>query len=92
LSLSAIAGPCVVRSSYADETFAVRSSEVETATVTANAQLHDALTGQHLTFLQSGQGEARFVLEVRPARRMEMAMRALFRVPGLLRPFARLRR
>jgi hypothetical protein len=40
----------------------------------------------------AGEGEARFVLEVRPARRMEMAMRALFRVPGLLRPFARLRR
>lgn len=143
-------------------TFAVRLSKAETRTVTADEHLHDALTGQHLTFLQSGQdtggellqvevrldlggwiprhvharqdervevlagsvtvrvsgrdrvlvvgesadvprrkvhvvhnageGEARFVVEVRPARRMEMAMRALFRVPGLLRPLARLRR
>jgi hypothetical protein len=40
----------------------------------------------------AGEGEARFLLEVRPARRMEMAMRALFRVLGLLRPLARLRR
>jgi quercetin dioxygenase-like cupin family protein len=40
----------------------------------------------------AGEGEARFLLEVRPARRMEMAMRALFRALGLLRPLARLRR
>jgi quercetin dioxygenase-like cupin family protein len=139
-----------------------RLSEAETVPVTADEHLHDALTGQHLTFLQSaqdtggellrlqvrldpggwvprhvharqdehvevvagslairvsgkdrtlavgesadvprrkvhvvrnaGEGEARFLLEVRPARRMEAAMRALFRVLGLLRPLGRLRR
>jgi quercetin dioxygenase-like cupin family protein len=40
----------------------------------------------------AGDGEARFLLEVRPARRMELAMRGLFRMLGLLRPFARRRR
>jgi quercetin dioxygenase-like cupin family protein len=130
--------------------------------VTAGEHLHDVLTGQHLTFLQTGQdaggellqvqvrldpggwvprhvharqdervkvlagsvtvrvsgkdrtlvvgeradvprrkvhvvhntgeGEARFLPEVRPARRMETAMRGLFRVMRLLSPLARLRR
>lgn len=36
-----------------------------------------------------GEGEARFVMEVRPARRMELAMRAMF---GVLRPLARFAR
>lgn len=39
----------------------------------------------------AGQGEARFLLEVRPARRMEAAMRGLFGVMRLFRPLARLR-
>ncbi|MDP9342767.1 MAG: cupin domain-containing protein [Actinomycetota bacterium] len=38
----------------------------------------------------AGQGEARFLLEVRPARRMEAAMRCAFGVTRLLRPLARL--
>ncbi len=129
--------------------------------MTQNKHLHDALTGQHLTFLQSaqdtagellqlevrldaggwvprhaharqdervnvlagtltvrvgrsertlgvgdsihvprrklhilrntGEGEARFLLDVRPARRMEAAMRVLFGVMRLLRPVARFR-
>jgi quercetin dioxygenase-like cupin family protein len=37
-------------------------------------------------------GESRFLLEVRPARRMQGAMRGLFTVSVLLRPLARLRR
>lgn len=40
----------------------------------------------------AGEGEARFLLEVRPARRMETAMRGLFTVMSLLRPLARFRR
>lgn len=39
----------------------------------------------------SGPAEAVFVLEVRPARRMEAAMRALFAVMRVLAPLARLR-
>lgn len=39
-----------------------------------------------------GDGEARFLLEVRPARRMEAAMRALFRALTPLTPLARFRR
>jgi quercetin dioxygenase-like cupin family protein len=37
----------------------------------------------------SGDGEARFLLEVRPARHMEAAMRSLFLVMKLLAPLAR---
>jgi quercetin dioxygenase-like cupin family protein len=40
----------------------------------------------------AGDGEARFLLEIRPARRMEAAMRSLFRVMRLVAPLARLRR
>ena len=40
----------------------------------------------------AGESEARFLLEVRPARRMEAAMRGLFSVMSLLRPLARFRR
>jgi quercetin dioxygenase-like cupin family protein len=40
----------------------------------------------------AGNGEARFLLEVRPARRMEQAMRGLFRVMRLMRPLAGVRR
>jgi quercetin dioxygenase-like cupin family protein len=40
----------------------------------------------------AGDGEACFLLEVRPARRMEAAMRTLFRVTGLVAPLARRRR
>ena len=40
----------------------------------------------------AGPGDASFLLEVRPARRMELAMRGLFRILVVLRPFARLRR
>ena len=39
----------------------------------------------------AGEGEARFLLEVRPARRMEGAMRVLFGAMKLLGPLARLR-
>lgn len=37
----------------------------------------------------AGPDEARFTLEVRPARRMQGAMRALFAVMSLARPFVR---
>jgi quercetin dioxygenase-like cupin family protein len=40
----------------------------------------------------AGDGDARFMLEVRPARRMEGAMRQTFRVTGLLGPLVRRRR
>jgi len=40
----------------------------------------------------AGEGEARFLLEVRPARRMEAFMRGLFAVMRPLQPLARLRR
>jgi quercetin dioxygenase-like cupin family protein len=40
----------------------------------------------------AGAGEARFLLEVRPARRMEAAMRGLFSVMKVFAPLARLRR
>ena len=39
----------------------------------------------------SGDGEARFLLEVRPARRMELFMRSLFRMMKLFVPLAKLR-
>jgi mannose-6-phosphate isomerase-like protein (cupin superfamily) len=40
----------------------------------------------------AGQDDAQFLLEVRPARRMEVAMRALFRISGVVAPLARRRR
>lgn len=40
----------------------------------------------------SGTDEARFLLEVRPARRMQGAMRGLFTVMSLLRPLVRKRK
>ena len=40
----------------------------------------------------AGEGEARFLLEVRPARRMEAFMRGLFAFMRPLQPLARLRR
>jgi len=40
----------------------------------------------------TGDGEARFVLEVRPARRMEGTMRAIFRLSRLARPLTRTKR
>ena len=39
----------------------------------------------------AGPGDASFLLEVRPARRMELAIRGLFRFLAVLRPFARFR-
>lgn len=39
----------------------------------------------------AGEGETRFLLEVRPARRMEAFMRGLFRMMNLFAPVARLR-
>lgn len=39
----------------------------------------------------SGDGEARFLLEVRPARRMETFMRGLFSVMKIFGPLAKLR-
>lgn len=39
----------------------------------------------------AGAGEARFLLEIRPARRMETFMRGLFVLMRLFRPLARLR-
>ena len=39
----------------------------------------------------AGAGEARFLLDVRPARRMEAAMRVMFGAMRLVRPLARLR-
>lgn len=74
-----LAGSVAVRVSGKDRTLAVgESADVPRRKVHV---LHNA-----------GEGEARFLLEVRPARRMETAMRALFRVLVLLRPLARLRR
>ena len=40
----------------------------------------------------AGPGEARFVLDVHPARHMEQTMRLTFAVGRVLRPFARIRR
>jgi len=40
----------------------------------------------------AGSGEAVFVLDVRPARRIEQTMRSMFAVGRLLRPLARFRR
>jgi len=40
----------------------------------------------------AGPGEARFVLEVHPARHIEQTMRSMFAVGRVLRPLARLRR
>jgi uncharacterized cupin superfamily protein len=37
----------------------------------------------------AGRDEARFILEVHPARRMEAAMRGIFRLSRLMRPFAK---
>ena len=39
----------------------------------------------------AGEGEARFLLEVRPARRMEAFMRGLFKMSKILSPLVRLR-
>lgn len=39
----------------------------------------------------AGEGEARFLLEVRPARRMEAFMRGLFKMSRVLSPLVRLR-
>jgi quercetin dioxygenase-like cupin family protein len=39
----------------------------------------------------AGPDEARFVLDVRPARHIELTMRSMFAVGRLLRPFARFR-
>lgn len=40
----------------------------------------------------AGPGEAKFVLEVHPARHIEQTMRSMFAIGRLLRPLARLRR
>jgi quercetin dioxygenase-like cupin family protein len=40
----------------------------------------------------AGPGEARFVLDVHPARHIEQTMRSMFAIGRVLRPFARLRR
>lgn len=40
----------------------------------------------------AGAGEARFLLEVRPARHIEQTMRSTFAIGRVLRPFARLRK
>jgi mannose-6-phosphate isomerase-like protein (cupin superfamily) len=44
------------------------------------------------TVRNAGDRDVRFLMEARPARHLEEAMRAMFGVLGLLRPLARLRR
>ncbi|MDP9335652.1 MAG: cupin domain-containing protein, partial [Actinomycetota bacterium] len=44
------------------------------------------------TVRNAGDRDVRFLMEARPARHLEAAMRAMFGVLGLLRPLARLRR
>ena len=51
------------------------------------------ITRRHLhRVANAGPGDARFVLEVHPARHMEETMRSTFAVGRVLRPFARLRK
>jgi mannose-6-phosphate isomerase-like protein (cupin superfamily) len=44
------------------------------------------------TVRNAGDTDVRFLMEARPARHLEGAMRAMFRVLGLLKPLARIRR
>jgi mannose-6-phosphate isomerase-like protein (cupin superfamily) len=44
------------------------------------------------TVRNAGNGDVLFLMEARPARHLEAAMRAMFRVLGLLKPLARIRR
>ena len=51
------------------------------------------ITRRHLhRVANAGPGEARFVLEVHPARHIEQTMRSMFAIGRVLRPLARLRR
>jgi len=52
-----------------------------------------AITRRHLhRVTNAGPGEARFVLEVQPARHIEQTMRSTFAIGRVLRPLARLRK
>ena len=51
------------------------------------------ITRRHIhRVVNAGPGEARFVLEVHPARHIEQTMRSMFAIGRVLRPLARLRK
>jgi len=51
------------------------------------------ITRRHIhRVANAGPGEARFVLEVHPARHIEQTMRSMFAIGRVLRPLARLRK
>ncbi len=70
-------------------TLTVRVGRIE-RTLEVGDSVHVTRRKLHLV-RNAGKGEARFILDVRPARRMEAAMRILFGAMKLLSPLARLR-